>query len=166
MVSKVKGISLSIILGRIWISAEDQKCWAHSKLLGCCWKESEMQSCLSCPSQSCNAWWGWRGGTDYLWGMSGMRLPCNLLRERGKHLVAQHDCKDGSSPCLQRDLCWKTTTWPWGGPPFVQGDGSGSWKCFSFWSLLEDNTCYMCVCLPPFLQKYQSRTRFKAIFCK
>lgn len=91
-----------------------------------------MQSCLSC-----NAWWGWRGGTDYLRGMSGTRLPCNLLR--GKHLVTQHDCEDGGPPCLQRDLRWsKTTAWPWGGPPFVQGDGSGSWPV-------------TCVCLPPFV---------------
>lgn len=107
------------------------------------------------------------GEEEALQGLSGMRLPCNLLRGRGKHLVAQHDCEDRVPPCLQRGLCWsKTTAWPWGGPPFVQGDGSGSWKCFSFRSLLEDNPCYMCACLPPFLQKYQSRTRFKAIFCK
>lgn len=33
---------------------------------------------------------------------------------------------------------------------FCAGDGSGSWKCFSFWSLLEDNPCYVCVCLPSF----------------
>lgn len=34
----------------------------------------------------------------------------------------------------------------------MQGDGSGSWKCFSFWSLLEDNACYMCVRLPFFAE--------------
>lgn len=75
-----------------------------------------MQNCPSCPAQSCNVCWGWRGGTDYLQGISGMRLPCNLLGGRGKHLIAQHDCEDGGPPCLQRDLCWsKTTAWPWEG---------------------------------------------------